>query len=204
MGIMSNGTSGDVNNINFGAPATKKAPYAQMKLVAEDVAMEVFRVYNSLEYHNWVPLRAAEEELTLQVRKPSAQMLERARMVITRPDSVKPIHRHEVTYAHRMLNFEKTWPDNIDIILQAFCIGDLGVAAIPFEVIAEIGLEIKTKSPFQPSFTIEQANGTYGYLPTPEQHELGGYETWYTTNRVEVDASRKIIDKLLQMFKTSL
>ena len=201
VGIMSNGTSGDVNNINFGAPATKKAPYAQMKLVAEDVAMEVFRVYNSLEYHNWVPLRAAEEELTLQVRKPSAQMLERARMVITRPDSVKPIHRHEVTYAHRILNFEETWPDNIDIILQAFCIGDLGVAAIPFEVIAEIGLEIKTKSPFHPSFTIEQANGSYGYLPTPEQHELGGYETWYTTNKVEVDASRKIVEKLLNMFR---
>jgi hypothetical protein len=204
VGIMSNGTSGDVNNINFGAPPLKKAPYAQIKLVAEDVATEVFRVYNSLEYQNWVPLRAAEEELTLQVRKPSSQMLERARMVIARPDSVKPIHRHEVTYAHRLLDFEKTWPDHVNIILQAFRIGDLGIAAIPFEVTAEIGLEIKAKSPFQPSFTIEQANGAYGYLPTPEQHELGGYETWYTTNRVEIDASRKIIDKLLQMFKTSL
>jgi neutral ceramidase len=201
VGIMSNGTSGDVNNINFGAPAIKKPPYAQMKLVTEDVAMEVFSVYNSLEYHNWVPLRAAEEELTLQVRKPSAQMLARARTVVARPDSVKPIHRHEVTYAHRILNFEETWPANINIILQTFRIGDLGVAAIPFEVTAEIGLEIKAKSPFQPSFTIELANGAYGYLPTPEQHELGGYETWYTTNRVEVNSSRKIVEKLLNMFR---
>jgi len=204
VGIMSNGTSGDVNNINFGAPPLKKAPYAQMKLVAHDVAREVFRVYNSLEYQNWVPLRATQEELTLQVRKPSSQMLERARKVIDRPDSVKPIHRYEVTYAHRMLDFEKTWPDHVDIILQTFCIGELGIAAIPFEVTAEIGLEIKAKSPFQPSFTIEQANGAFGYLPTPEQHELGGYETWYTTNRVEVNASRKIVEKLIQMFKSSL
>lgn len=200
VGIMSNGTSGDVNNINFGAPPLRKAPYAQMKLVAGDVAMEVLRVYNSLEYHNWVPLNAVEEEVTLQVRKPPAELLDRARMVIARPDTVKPIHRHEVTYAHRMLDFEKYWPDSIDIILQAFRIGDLGVAAIPFEVIAEIGLEIKAKSPFKPSFTIELANGGYGYLPSPEQHELGGYETWYTTNRVEVNASRKIVERLMDMF----
>ena len=32
----------------------------------------------------------------------------------------------------------------------------------------------------------------YGYLPTPEQHALGGYETWLGTNLVEVDASTKI------------
>jgi neutral ceramidase len=200
VGIMSNGTSGDVNNINFGAPSIKKAPYEQIKLVAEDVAREVFRVYNSVEYHNWVALGAAEEELTLQVRKPSAQMLARAKMVIARPDTVKPIHRHEVTYAHRIIQLEETWPDKIDIVLQALRIGDLGVAAIPFEVFAEIGLEIKTKSPFQPSFTIEQANGSYGYLPSPEQHELGGYETWLSTNKVEIEASRRIIAKLIDLF----
>lgn len=200
VGIMSNGTSGDVNNINFGAPSIKKAPYEQIKLVAEDVAREVFRVYNSVEYHNWVPLRAAEEKFTLQVRKPSAQMLARAKMVIARPDTVKPIHRHEVTYAHRIIQLEETWPDKIDIILQAFRIGDLGIAAIPFEVFAEIGLEIKAKSPFHPSFTIEQANGSYGYLPSPEQHELGGYETWLSTNKVEIEASRRIVAKLLDLF----
>jgi hypothetical protein len=200
VGMMSNGTSGDVNNINFGAPAIRKEPYEQMKLVAEDVAREVFRVHNAVEFHDWVPLRAAEEELTLQVRKAPSEMLARAREVIARPDTFKPIHRLEVTYANRILDLQETWPDNIDIVLQVFRIGDLGVAAIPFETFAETGLEIKAKSPFQPSFTISFANGSYGYLPTPEQHELGGYETWYSTNRVEVEASRKIVAKLLSLF----
>ena len=49
-------------------------------------------------------------------------------------------------------------------------------------------------------FTIELANGWYGYLPTPEQHELGGYETWLGTNRVEVHASRKIVAALVDLF----
>lgn len=202
VGIMSNGTSGDVNNINFGAPAIPRKPYEQMKLVAEDVAREVFRAHRAVEFHDWVPLKTAEEELTLQVRKATPEMLTRAKGVIARPDTVKPIHRHEVTYANRILNLEREWPDNIDIVLQVFRVGDLGVAAIPFEVFAETGLEIKAKSPFQASFTISFANGSYGYLPTPEQHELGGYETWYSTNKVEVEASRKIVTTLLKMFES--
>ena len=203
VGIMSNGTSGDVNNINFGAPAIRKEPYEQMKLVAEDVAREVFRVHNAVEFHDWVPLKAAEKELSLKVRKPSPEMLVRAREVVARPETVKPLHGLEVTYADRILSLEETWPDNIDIVLQVFRIGDLGVAAIPFEVFAETGMEIKAKSPFESCFTIELANGSYGYLPTPEQHELGGYETWYSTNKVEVEASRKIVATLLRLFATT-
>jgi hypothetical protein len=183
-------------------PAIRKKPYEQMKLVAEDVAREVFRVHNEIEFHEWVPLKAAEEELTLQIRKPTAEVLARARKVIARPDTVKPIHPLEVTFANRVVDLVETWPDNINIVLQVFRIGDLGVAAIPFEVFAETGLEIKAKSPFQPSFTIELANGSYGYLPTPDQHELGGYETWYNTNKVEVEASNKIVAALLRMFKS--
>jgi len=61
-------------------------------------------------------------------------------------------------------------------------------------------LELKARSPLKPSFTIELANGGYGYLPTPEQHKLGGYETWLGTNKVEVQASTKIVNALLEMF----
>jgi neutral ceramidase len=88
----------------------------------------------------------------------------------------------------------------VSVVLQALRIGDVGIAAIPFEVFAETGLELKQKSPLKPTFTVELANGWYGYLPTPEQHELGGYETWLGTNRVEVEASRKIVATLLELF----
>jgi hypothetical protein len=44
------------------------------------------------------------------------------------------------------------------------------------------------------------ANGSYGYLPTPEQHQLGGYETWMGTNKVEKEASQKIVTEILKLF----
>ncbi len=199
VGIMSNGTSGDVNNINFRGPAEKHEPYAKMRIVANDVANEVLRVYQTIQYKDWVPLRAAQSELKLKVRKPSPEMLAYAQKVIAKPETETPVHRLEKTYAERTIQMNG-WPENIDVLMQTFRIGELGVAAIPFEVFTEIGLEIKAKSPFKSSFTIELANGSYGYLPTPEQHQLGGYETWLGTNRVETIASRKIVTEILKLF----
>jgi hypothetical protein len=40
-----------------------------------------------------------------------------------------------------------------------------------------------------------------GYLPTPRHHDLGGYETWLSTNRLERDASVKMLDALVEMTK---
>ncbi|MEO5998357.1 MAG: neutral/alkaline non-lysosomal ceramidase N-terminal domain-containing protein [Chitinophagaceae bacterium] len=199
VGIMSNGTSGDVNNINFRGPAEKHEPYGKMRIVANDVAAEVMRVYQTIQYKDWVPLRAAQSELNLKVRRPTPDMLAYAQKVLAKPDTETPVHPLEKTYAERTIQMNG-WPENIDVPMQAFRIGELGVSAIPFEVFTEIGLEIKVRSPFKPSFTIELANGSYGYLPSPEQHQVGGYETWLGTNKVEIEASRKIVTEILRLF----
>ncbi len=202
VGILTNGTSGDVNNINWPGPRGERYPaYGKMRYVADDVAEKVFGIYKNLEFQNWVPLGAAQSELTLQVRRASPELLANMEKVRERPDDDEPLyHSLEKIYAERIRIQEEEWPDQIDIVLQTFKIGDLGVAAIPFEVFAETGLEIKDKSPFQNTFTIELANGSYGYLPTPEQHEVGGYETWLTTNKVQKDATRKIVTELMLLF----
>lgn len=85
---------------------------------------------------------------------------------------------------------------------QAIRIGELGIAANPNEICAETGLEIKEQSPIQPTFNIELANGYNGYLPTPEQHALGGYTTWPAISScLEVDASNKIRDHVLGLLE---
>lgn len=201
VGIMSNGTSGDINNINVRGPAEKNPPYSKMRLVADDVAGEVFRIRKTIDYQDWVRLQAVQSELSLDTRKVSQEMLDHAKKVLARSETEKPLyHPLERTYAEHLLQFNEEWPEKIDIILQAFRIGSLGVAAIPFETFAETGLEIKSRSPFKPTFTIELANGAYGYLPTPEQHEVGGYETWLGTNKVEKNATRKIVAELRSLF----
>jgi hypothetical protein len=95
----------------------------------------------------------------------------------------------------------KNYPEELPLLIQTLRIGDLGIAAIPCEVFVEIGLAIKAKSPLKQTFTIELANGYNGYLPTPEQHKLGGYETWRArSSYLEVDAAPKIFDAVMALF----
>ncbi len=197
--MLSNGTSGDVNNISFQKPRPPRKPYEQMRYVANDLAQKVFQAHQNLTWQDWVSLDMRQCELALKVRKPTAEQLERAKAILAGAPAM-PERPHEATYARRIIHQHEA-PEEISVVLQAVRIGQLGIAAIPFEVFAEIGLEIKQKSPLQPTFTISLANGSYGYLPTPAQHELGGYETWLGTSRVEIDASTKIVDRLLEMFQ---
>jgi len=46
---------------------------------------------------------------------------------------------------------------------------------------------------------ISIANGSHGYLPTPDQHRFGSYETWIGVNKVQLDASVKMVDALVEM-----
>ena len=196
VGILSNGTSGDVNNINFRKKSPRLPAYEKMRQVGHQVAEKVYAASNAIEFHSWVPLAAAAEELTLKVRKPTQAQLDYFRKLAEQGEDAKPRHSREAIYARRVQGLLEA-PAEVTIPLQALRIGNVGISAIPFEVFTEIGLELKDKSPLEQTFTIELANGSYGYLPTPEQHKLGGYETWLGTNNVEFEASTKITRTLL-------
>lgn len=79
VGIMSNGTSGNINNINYAAESyLRKPPYEQMRFVAASVADAAYSTYQGIEYLDWVRLSAAQTELTLGVRLPPEDDLVRA------------------------------------------------------------------------------------------------------------------------------
>ena len=193
VGIMSNGTSGDVNNINFGAPAIKYEPGERIKVVADHVAKKVAEVYSPIDYKSDATLAAAVKDLQLGVRKPNEKDLARARTILDENKDKKVLTERAAIYARESMLLAK-YPATVPAKVQALRIGDIGIVAIPCEVFTEIGLEIKKTSSLAHTFTIELANGYNGYLPTPTQHALGGYETWRArSSYLEVDASTKVL-----------
>ncbi len=199
VGILSNGTSGDVNNIDFSDKSPKRyASYEKMQEVAQKLATKVAEAHQQVEFQSWVPLAAAATKLPLKARKPTPEMIKHFEEVQARTQDDPSGHRREQIYADRIERIQDA-PDVVEVPLQVLKIGDLGITAIPFETFAETGLEIKDRSPFMEAFTIELANGSFGYLPTPQQHRLGGYETWLGTNYVEEKASTKIVETLMKL-----
>jgi neutral ceramidase len=208
VGIMANGTSGDVNNLarysdeelaQRGSQPTKKyQPFEKAREVANLCAEKVLQAHKALKWHDHVKLSSVQRTLTFERRYPTKAEVEWAEGV--KAKKIKPMSTSRYsTYSTVLAYASPEMPPTIDVIVQTHRIGDLAVAAMPFEVFAEIGLELKQRSPIQPLMNISIANGAHGYLPTPDQHRLGGYETWIGVNKVQLDASVKMVDALVEM-----
>lgn len=208
VGIMANGTSGDVNNLERYSdeelakrgpqPKKRYLPYEKAREVADLCAAKVMEVHKTIQWHDHVQLSSAQRTLTFERRYPTKAEVEWAEAV--KAKKIKPMSTSRYsTYSTVLAYASPEVPPTIDVIVQTHRIGDLAVAAMPFEVFAEIGLELKRRSPIQPLMNISIANGSHGYLPTPEQHRLGGYETWIGVNKVQLDASVKMVDALIEM-----
>lgn len=206
VGIMSNGTSGDINNANYSRPAAppRPAPGEQIKVVADSVATAAMRAWEKLQWKADAPLASAERDLSLGVRKATPAELERAAKIIetTPRDKDGQFSERKAIYALEAQKLDK-YPNQVPVKLQAHRIGGLTIAAIPCEVFVEIGLDLKKTKVLEDHFTISLANGYNGYLPTPEHHKFGGYETWRArSSYLEVDASTKITKALKEMLAT--
>lgn len=194
--ILANGTSGDINNINFRNPRPRQQPYEQIRHVGEDVAAKVHAALATCKYQDRITLAARYREPTLAWRKPTAEQLKWARETIAA--GAKSKADLSFIYAERVLRLAD-YPATTTVPVQVLRIGEVCIGTMPCEVFCETGLEFKSRCPIQPAFMVELAHGYFGYLPTQRQLQLGGYETWIGTNRLEPEAADKLLTTLLDM-----
>ena len=202
--MMTNGTSGDINNIDFHSKRPPRAPFEQIRVVAGKAADAAWRAVKKIEvYDENPPIATRQREVELKYRTPSeADVAKALELLKLSPKERDAINKRTSSVASKTVEFAA--PDRVrteGVIIQAIRIGEQAIVSMPFEVLVEIGLEIKAKSPFERTFIIELANGGYGYLPPPNQHELGGYETWLGTSRFEKDSSVILTRHLLEMLE---
>ncbi len=200
--MLANGASGDINNIPFTVTRPPRAPYEQIRVVAGKAADAAWLAHREIEQHRTdVPLGMLERQVELRYRRPSEEDVAAAREVLAvkKEEEVEKLPRLAQHYAARVVAAANREEETLTVPVQAIRVGDLAICGMPFEVLVEIGLEIREKSPFAETMFIGLANGRHGYLPDPKQHELGGYETWIGTNSVAEDSSVILTKHLLEM-----
>jgi hypothetical protein len=188
VGIMSHGCSGDIWRRDYftftGKDPTTIDGYTQGLL---EIAKEV---YDSIEYQGDVDIAMAEARLPLRYRVPDAQRLQWARQIVAELNGELPKTREQV-YAREQVFLHEL--QATEVVVQAMRIGDIGIATTPNETYALTGYKLKLQSPLKHTMVIELANGADGYIPSPEQHALGGYNTWAARSAgLEVQAEPKI------------
>ena len=131
VGIMSNGTSGDVNNINFGKPGHQVGPGERIKVVADDVAKTVAEAYTKIEHRSDVTLAGGGEGS--EARRAQADR-EGPRAGAGDPGEQKDKKvlagtPSRSTPARRCCS--RSTRDTVPVTLQALRIGDLGIVRDP-------------------------------------------------------------------------
>ena len=174
VGVMSHGCSGDIWRVDYAKP-----PAARYMPAIEEYANEMVDLaldaYRSIKHQSGADLAMVEKRFPFRYRAPDQQRLKWAQDIFEAMGGREPKNRVEA-YAREQVAMHKK--QTVQLVLQAIRIGDIAVAATSTETYALTGLKLKLQSPFEKTMVIELANGSHGYIPPPEQHYLGGYNTW--------------------------
>ncbi|MEX2512150.1 MAG: hypothetical protein WD398_04530 [Cyclobacteriaceae bacterium] len=202
VGMMSNGTSGDINNWDFrGKRSQNPGNLAKSRMIGHDLAGKVVGELGSLKWDADPVLGSTYTEISQPRRMPSEAEIKLAKEILEhggleglQPDQEgwRKLYAREqlLLYAFKK---EALCP------LQVLHIGQGKIGALPGEFFAETGLNIKSQLGF-PYFTICLANDNVGYVPPAHELERGGYETWRCRiSNLSKEAEANIRQQLLKM-----
>lgn len=199
VGIMSHGCSGDIYRVDYKVPE-KDRPKPTIDEYTNGLLDLAMKAYAGIQYREDVDVAMAEKRMTLKYRVPDKQRFEWAQRVMAEVGDRLPKTQPEVYAREQIMLHEK---QQTEIVVQALRIGDIGVATTPNETYAITGLKIKAASPLKHNMVIELANGGDGYIPPPEQHLFGGYNTWAARSAgLEVMAEPKITQAAISLLET--
>lgn len=203
VGIMSNGTSGNINIWDFSSSGRYPSQnFEKSLLIGNDIARKVFEAVRELEWDTDPSLSVQYEEVSVRIRKPSLGELEEAKAIVTSGDyeslRVDEEGLRSIYAREQVLLYE--WPDALLFPVQALKVGDGAIGGLGGEIFAETGLWLKSNSAVKKYFTIGLANANSGYMPPAHEIERGGYETWRSrTSKLEAGAEEMIRNKQLQL-----
>ncbi|WP_395752437.1 LamG-like jellyroll fold domain-containing protein [Prosthecobacter sp.] len=189
VGIMSHGCSGDIYRVDYKVPE-KDRPKVTIEEYTNGLLDIAMKAYAGIQYNDHADLAMTETRMTLKYRTPDKQRLEWAQRVVTEMGDRLAKTPTEVYAREQIILNER---QQTEIVVQGLRIGDIGIATTPNETYAITGLKIKAASPLLHNMVIELANGGDGYIPPPEMHAWGGYNTWAARSAgLEVNAEAKI------------
>jgi len=203
VGMMSNGTSGNINIWDFLNPERyPRENFKKSQLIGADIAEKVYQEVQHIQWDNAPALSARYSDLPLALRKPTAQEIQKAEQIVMNSDYERFNVSNETLYQlyareQVMLN---DLPDTLQFPVQAIKIGDGVIGAVAAEMFAETGLWLKKNSKVKNYFTISLANGNLGYVPPEHEFKNGGYETWRgRTSKLVITAEATIKNELLKL-----
>ena len=171
--MFANGTCGDVNHLNVDW-AGRQQGVDEANRLGTILAAAVFKAYMDLRPIEDTTLRVRSEILQLPLAAVTEKEVEEARAIVKKGTEARFM---EQVQAYKALDVDARQGKPFEVEVQVIAMGkDLAWVSVPGEVFVEIGLSIKSASPFRQTHVAELANGSIGYIPTRSAYSEGNYE----------------------------
>ncbi len=199
VGLLSHGCSGDIWRRDYTKPESEWNATQTIQEYTDGLLEIALATCAGIKHQADVDLAMAERRMTLKYRVPDKQRLEWAQRIVSEMGDRIPQNQREVYAREQLILHER---QETEIVVQALRIGEIAITTTPCETYAITGLKIKAASPLAQTMVIELANGGDGYIPPPEQHLFGGYNTWPARSAgLEVTAEPRITAACIELLE---
>lgn len=174
--LFAQGCSGNINHINVKTSEPQKG-HGEAQRIGTVLSGEVLKTYTRLKPLDISSISAKREIVKLQLPEISPEELPKAQEVISRtgkPDAPKFL---ELVNAHKVVDVLDRKGEPLEAEIQVIALGEeCAIVSLPGEIFTEIGMYIKSRSPYPFTMVVELANGSIGYVPDRKAFIEGNYE----------------------------
>ncbi len=203
--VFMNGCCGDVTHIDY-TGKYKFGPDHYVK-TGRILAYDLLRLNEDIETEPAETMKWASETVDIKRRQYTAEQVAEARETIRAIEEkreyvaavvsakegdefVKPTagdpDEMALSYAHSAINLYEHPILSEKVEMSVIRLNDVAISSMPGEMFAEIGMDLKARSPFRKNMVVTLANSINGYIGTKKAFGEGGYEVTldYYTNLI--------------------
>jgi hypothetical protein len=196
--LFANGCCGNINHRNIQWLDRQSGP-AEANRIGTLLAAAVLRTTPDLKPIAAGPLRAKSEMVKLSLAPIGDAELAAARAIVKNVNDPKTKFMDKVK-AFQVLDVAARVGKPWEVEVQVIALGDsVAWVSLPGEIFTELGLAIKTASPFAHTLLAELANGSIGYIPDRSAYPQGNYEV--VSARCAEGSGERLVDAATRLLK---
>jgi len=199
--LFGQGCSGNINHIDVKSSKSQDG-HAEAQRIGTVLAGEVIKTYTRMISMEVDHIGAKSEIVRLPLAEVSADSLPHARAIAAQfgKDDATPFM--EMVNAYKVIDVYERHGRPLDAEVQVFTLGsDLAVVGLPGEIFTELGMNIKSRSPYAHTIVVELANSSIDYIPDRKAFAEGNYEAVSArclpgSGEILVEKALEILNKL--------
>ena len=196
--IFTNGMSGNINHLDVNDPAALTG-YPEVARIGTILAADVLNAYRHLEPVTATRLRIRTQKVELPTPYFRPSEVEKARHIVAEYGKKPGPAFLDVVRSWKVMDVAALDGKPLETEVQAIILGDeLAWVGMPGDAFTELGLTIKTNSPFLHTIVSEQSGaGAISYVPNRKAFSEGAYEV--ISARFAPGGAELLVEKAVQI-----